>query len=70
MTDLQCQIGVRWRRKNKMLETLGGYYDEMDEWFENLSFGERITIMSKYDVDDWYALDGEVKANIYEEERG
>jgi hypothetical protein len=70
MTDLQCQIGVPYRRINKMLEVLGGYYDEMDEWFDNLSFGEKITIMSKYDVDDWHALDGEVKANIYEEERG
>ncbi len=53
-----------------MVEVLNAHYDEMDNWFQSLSFSERITILSKYDVEDWYELDGDTKEYIYDEEGG
>jgi len=53
-----------------MVETIDDYYDEMDKWFERLSFGERISILSKYDIDNWYELKGETKSYIFESEGG
>ena len=36
-----------------------------DKWFANLCFREKLILMERYDIDDWFELDTKRKKTIY-----
>ena len=40
-----------------------------DRWFANLCFREKLILMERYDIDDWFELTLKEKQSVYEGEQ-
>lgn len=68
-----------WTEKIEELEKLNKGYEtaytitllhreeskKLDRWFSNLCFREKLSLMKKYSVEDWFELDTKRKKTIY-----
>ena len=74
----------KWTEKIEELEKINKGYETVykrallkneesknyDRWFANLCFREKLILMKKYSVEDWFELGYTEKLKIYKEERG
>jgi hypothetical protein len=42
----------------------------LDRWYANLCFREKLILMERHNIDDWFELEYKEKLEIYKEEGG